>query len=97
MNKSFQDFLADGGVTNIRQLPNGTWAGLQRFLFTYGIMVGLRHHPFDYYDTRFCYASKEEALADLNQWDGEGFPPGNWIKQKPQDILNPKLKDASVA
>lgn len=91
MNPSLEKFLVEGGITNVRQLPTGEWAGLHQFAFTCGLMVGLKEDMFDFYRTRYCYKTRTEALVALLQWDGEGFPPGNWIKQKPEDVLNPKL------
>lgn len=65
----------------------GKWAALMPMMFTTGLMVGLDQFG---YATRFCYESPAEALIALAAWDGEGFPPGWWIKQKPEDLHNPK-------
>lgn len=74
------------GYSFPRKLPSGEWAGIQRNLFTYGLVVGLDKTG---YRTRFCYSLKTDAVESLEKWDGEGFPPGYWIKQKPEDVLNP--------
>lgn len=48
------------------------------------------------YRRRFCYAPGGDALRAAVKWDGEGDPPGPWIKEKspppgPADRLNPAL------
>lgn len=67
-------------------LPTGEVAGVMDMLFTTGLFVGL-----DYVGmrTRFCFQRASDAEASLAEWDGKGFPPGWWIKQKPEDITNP--------
>jgi hypothetical protein len=40
--------------------------------------------------TRYCYEHPIEALNACLIWDGKGDPPGLWIKQKPEERLNPK-------
>lgn len=67
------------GYHYVRKLPSGEWAGLMRFLFTTGLVVGL---DLEGYRTRFCYTYHEDALQALLEWDGHGDPPGPWIKEK---------------
>lgn len=74
------------GYGHVRTLPSGEVAGLFPFMFTVGLCVGFNAFG---YRTRFCFESEAEALAALEAWDGTGFPPGWWIKQKPQDVNNP--------
>ena len=75
--------------TNLKILSNGELAGIHRFMFTYGLVVGLTENG---YRTRFCYETKEDAVDALSSWDGIGFPPGFWIKQKGEvEITNPLL------
>jgi hypothetical protein len=31
---------------------------------------------------RWCYETRREARMAFDAWDGEGDPPGNWIKYK---------------
>lgn len=78
--------IADLGYSFVKQLPSGEWAGIQRQLFTYALIVGIDKTG---YRTRFCYSLKTDAVEALAKWDGKGFPPGYWIKQKPEDVLNP--------
>ena len=72
-----------------RQLPTGKWAALGRFLFTTGLVVGIDQSG---YRTRFCYPSREDAALALKEWDGQGDPPGLWIKEKgAYERSNPRL------
>lgn len=80
------DFCVANAYYGVRLLPSGEWAAIHNFLFTTGLMVGLDRTG---YRTRFCYESVPEALVALEAWDGQGWPPGYWIKQKPEGILNP--------
>lgn len=84
------EILAGEGYRDIVRLPTGEIAGLSRFLYTTGLCVGLDESG---YRTRFCFDGYNEALQSLEQWDGEGFPPGWWIKQKPEGISNPLRND----
>lgn len=88
----FLTMLAGEGYTDIRKLPTGEWAAVKRFLFTFGLCVGLDRSG---YRTRFCYGTEIEAAAALHKWDGEGFPPGWWIKMKPEDISNPMRQEST--
>lgn len=74
--------------SQIRTLPTGEVAGLVRQIFTTGLCVGLGEFS---HRTRYCYESYMDAKVALSSWDGLGDPPGPWIKQKPEDRLNPKL------
>lgn len=74
------------GYFPVKQLSDGRWAGIMDMLYTVGLFVGLDETG---YCTRFCFPSWPEAVKALEEWDGTGFPPGFWIKQKPEDITNP--------
>ncbi len=70
------------------QKKNGEYMATMRMIFTVGLVVGLDEIS---YKHRYCYHSNEEAVRALNEWDGKGFPPGNWIKRKgiDGDVTNP--------
>lgn len=70
-----------------RQLPTGEWAALQQQMFTTALCVLDGQLS---YRTRFCYETLGQALIALGMWDGQDYPPGLWIKQKPEDLLNPE-------
>jgi len=77
------------GYTRCRRLPTGEIAGILPQIYTVGLCVGLNEIG---YRTRFCYEHRNDALAALESWDGRRDPPGPWIKQKPEDRLNPAIK-----
>lgn len=87
----FRRWMVVQGYFCVLKLPTGEWAGVYNFLYTWGLCVGLAHFPA--YRTRFCYPksefSRDQVCDFLRQWDGEGMPPGLWLKQKPQDALHP--------
>ncbi len=72
----------------LKVMPNGEIAGLHDYVFTVGLVVGLDEIG---YRTRFCFDSASQAIVSLLNWDGKGFPPGWWIKQKPEEIPGPKM------
>lgn len=93
MTKVTETYLLDCGYSYVRELPSGVWLGLQRMAYTTGLFVGLDETG---YEHRYCYEYSVAALHALLHWDGEGDPPGPWIKQKGArggDRLNPRLKD----
>lgn len=79
-------FLMANGYNNIRLLPTGELAATGRQMYTCGLFLGLNAIG---YRTRFCYDTEQEAAAALLHWSGEGFPPGYWIKQKPEEVIGP--------
>lgn len=85
-----ESYLAEQGYSFVRKLPTGEWAGLQRMVFTTGLFIGLDEFG---WRTRFCFEDSGQAMAALAVWNGEGFPPGYWIKQKPEEVMNP-LREA---
>lgn len=67
--------------------------GLHDYYTTRGIVVGL---SVGFYERRYCYKDREEALQALAEWNGTtDHPPGNWVKLKgtwngePVDMFNP--------
>ena len=88
-------FLRSNGYSEFRRF-DGLCCGLQSFLYTTGLTVGL---TWEGYERRYCYESAEDAAAALAAWDGRGHPAGAWIKVKgflqgePIDLLNPSLDD----
>jgi len=62
----------------IERGPAGICA-VQQLLYSGALVVGI--DPFEH-TGRYCYESVELASAALATWDGEGDPPGPWIKFK---------------
>lgn len=89
------DFLTEQGYIMPRQLPDGRWIALMRMYASIGLFVDLDDIG---YRDRYCYAIEQaaDAIIDVQTWDGQGDPPGLWIKHKGRgfDDLNPRwLKD----
>lgn len=74
------------GYYRPRRLPDGTILALCTMNFTVGLFVGIDE---DGYRTRYCYEHADDAESAIDAWDGTSDPPGPWIKQKPEDRLNP--------
>jgi hypothetical protein len=71
----FESFVAS------RQVPNHGFCSVQCFSAAWGLLVNVRFNgPFYEYDARYYYGSAADALAALLEWDGQGSPPGNWVK-----------------
>lgn len=80
------------GYLAARQLPSGVWIGVFPQLYTTGLFVGIDRGG---YRRRFCFEHFAGAMRACLTWDGEGDPPGDWIKEKPSDRMNPRwLADA---
>jgi len=101
MTKEEVAALGLGNYSSIKELTSGPYAGnyahLARMIFTVGIMVSDKRdgNPI----TRWCYDSFVKARKALEEWDGIGDPPGEWIKQKPEnrsrivDLVTPEWGD----
>lgn len=85
MNKEQVEAL---GYFNAHQLPTGEWAALLKMIYTVALFVGIDETG---WRTRFCYPTAFDAGIALLSWDGQGDPPGPWIKEKPGDRPNPML------
>lgn len=80
------EHIVSFGYVAPRKLPTGEWAALQPMLYTTGLFIIEKEHS---WRTRWCYEYMADAADALATWNGEGDPPGPWIKQKPEDRLNP--------
>lgn len=74
-----RQYFIDLGYRNIRFIPSRGICGTMRMLYTTGLIVDLRTYA---YAMRYCYAEEDEARIAVNNWTGEGDPPGPWIKAK---------------
>lgn len=70
-----------------RVLEDGTEIALYPQFYTCALVVDLDR--IGNYKRRFCYEDAMECLLALVTWDGQGDPPGPWIKEKPGDRLGP--------
>lgn len=82
-------FLQEQGYYSLRDI-NGTICGLNQFIYTTGLVVGLDYST---YERRYCYVSSYDAQTALDKWDGKDHPMGGWIKLKGRgiEILNPAI------
>jgi hypothetical protein len=73
------DFLRwlerDCRIMEPRYLPGGRWAGLLPLMFTTAVVSG-RVGDIHGYSGRWCYHTRDAALAALAAWDGTGEPAG---------------------
>ena len=81
--------LESDGYKNLRKLPDGTWIGTMLMVFTTGLFVGLNQSG---WRRRYCYERVSDAALAATEWNGQGDPPGPWIKEKPSDRLGPGAK-----
>ncbi|MBB2915898.1 hypothetical protein [Cupriavidus alkaliphilus] len=58
----FAAWLAQNGYTQVRRLPDGSYAGVSRLLFTTALYIGLDVWG---WERRYCYESERDALAAL--------------------------------
>lgn len=82
------EWLSCETVIAVAFIPNKNICCLQRFAFTVAIVCDCNMSG---YEGRYCYHTLAEAREAFNTWDGNGHPPGNWIKAKGfgEDIINP--------
>lgn len=65
------DILRDNGYRELREVEGRGVCGLQRFLYTVGVCVGLDKTG---YRGRFCFDTWSNASLFLKEWDGETMP-----------------------
>ena len=75
----FLKMLEANGYKNIRQLPDGTHAGLCRLLFTTAICTGLDYHGWAY---RYCFDDAALALSELQKLENMDDEPSGFIARR---------------
>lgn len=76
----------DEGYLALKTLDTGEFAAVVPQLFTFALIVFDEHTI----RKRWCFERKDEAFMSIEEWEGVGDPPGNWIKQKlPVERMNP--------
>jgi len=74
-----------------RVVPGHGLCVLERFLTTVGLLTNVELDDAGYgYARRYCYPLWNDAEAALQEWDGSGDPPGEWIKEKVSGRARPK-------
>lgn len=91
-DQKFAEQMIDEGYFLPHKLPTGKWVGCFQMNFTGGLVVGLDR---DGYEKRYCYHTIQDAAIASLTWDGQGDPPGNWIKEKGNGIdrINPRIQE----
>ena len=91
-DKKFTDRMLEEGYLLPHKLPTGKWVGCLQMNYTGGLFVGLDESG---YEKRYCYQTIYGAMVASLEWDGEGDPPGNWIKEKGNGIdrINPNIME----
>ena len=79
MDNELRKFLKNEGYFQITEVPEVGVCALYRFLFTVGLVVSINEIG---YRGRYCYENLSDAKEALDIWDGQGDPPGPWIKYK---------------
>jgi hypothetical protein len=86
-------FLWQDTILETRHVPEQGLCGTQRFIVTCGLLTGLTFDGLTYdYTARYCYERATDARDALRTWNGEGDPPGPWIKEKLSERLGPGAK-----
>ena len=70
------------GYEFVRTVAGKLPFALQPYLLTTAVVVDLTYEG---HRGRYCYANRKDALEAFTTWDGEGDPPGPWIKYKGVD------------
>lgn len=73
------EILRAEGYSYVVEIEGRGLCGIMRQLFTVGLFYGLDLYS---YGGRYCYPTLADAVEGLLNWDGQGDPPGNWIKHK---------------
>ena len=97
MNKPKYDpkLYIEAGVHIVKRLDSGIEIAVIKMLFTWDLCYNIDPNSMsDFYECRYMYAKEGEAVEACIKWDGEGYPPGNWIKRKGiyPEISNPNYK-----
>jgi hypothetical protein len=89
LTKELLQFLKSEGYFNIRIIPAHGICGLFSYGASIGICCGMTHDHISY---RYCYENEAflDAKLAIILWNGEGHPPGPWIKRKGlgEDLIN---------
>ena len=102
MNKPKYDpkLYMEAGFYFVRRLDSGLEIGVMKMLFTWDLCFNINPKSmFGAYEYRYMYETEGEAVMACVLWDGEGHPPGNWIKRKGggPDLDNPNYKPEDAA
>lgn len=60
----------------LRAVPGQGWCGIMGMAYTWDLFCDMKRSG---YNGRYTYLTKFAAVAALREWNGEGFPPGEWV------------------
>lgn len=86
--------IQDNQLLGVRAIPGRGTCVVQRFIYSCGLLVDFKVDGIISvdYKARYCYDTAKDAIEALDTWDGEGDPPGDWIKEKVSDRYGPGAK-----
>ena len=67
------------GYQNVRQLPDGTWAGTIELLYTRAICTNITPLSYSY---RWCFEDRQRAVDELNKLESMDDTPTGWIARR---------------
>ncbi len=89
ISERMQKVLDENGYFEAREIEGHGICALEWFCYTVGIGCGIDETGRRY---RYCYHNLLEAITAFQEWNGQGHPPGQWIKRKGggEDLRNPE-------
>lgn len=83
LQDEFTDWMMSpaGGFIAAKRLPDGTYIGLQRLLFTLALCIGVT--PDRAYTRRFCYEDMVECMHQFNHIISGDAEPTGWVARRP--------------
>jgi hypothetical protein len=83
------------GYYDLKRLAGRGICGIRSAIFTSDLCYGCDIEGFQ---GRYCFQTPGEARKSLKEWNGQGDPPGNWIKHKGgSEYLNPNYDRATAS
>ena len=79
MDINLKQSLEKQGYYNLKYILNQGLCGLFNFIYTVGLVCFIDEHGYVY---RYCYEQRQDAIDDINIWNGDNHPSGNWLKRK---------------
>lgn len=78
-------------IKHPRAIKGRGLCGVQGFIYTNALLTNLSFDGLDLYgySARYCYPDRLAAIAAILSWDGQGDPPGPWVKEKVSERLGP--------
>lgn len=78
-NSNLMMFLESQGYTDLRELEDGTIAGMTRLMFTKAIVLGLTKDGWEY---RYCYEDFGRASHEFAKIKTVDDVPSGWVARR---------------